>query len=191
LVPVHISDHKEKQMAELKGTRTEKNLLEAFAGESQARNKYTYYASVAKKEGYEQLAAIFLETAEEEKEHAKLHLKALGGIGDTLTNLKAAAAGEYAEWLEMYPRMAKEAREEGFTEIAERFDGIAKIERAHQDRYKALLASVEDGTVFKSEEPVAWHCRNCGMIYEGTEAPERCPVCNHPKAYYERQATTF
>ena len=178
-------------MAELKGTKTEQNLLEAFAGESQARNKYTYYASVAKKEGYEQLAAIFLETAEEEKEHAKLHLKALGGIGDTITNLRAAAAGEYAEWLEMYPRMAKEAREEGFTEIAERFDGIAKIERAHQDRYKELLASIEDGTVFKSEEPVSWHCRNCGMIYEGTEAPERCPVCNHPKAYYERLATNF
>lgn len=178
-------------MAELKGTRTEQNLLEAFAGESQARNKYTYYASVAKKEGYEQLAAIFLETAEEEKEHAKLHLKALGGIGDTITNLKAAAAGEYAEWLDMYPRMAQEAREEGFTEIAARFDGIAKIERAHQERYKALLASIEEGTVFKSDEPVSWHCRNCGMIYEGTEAPERCPVCNHPKAYYERLATNF
>ena len=178
-------------MAELKGTKTEQNLLEAFAGESQARNKYTYYASVAKKEGYEQLAAIFLETAEEEKEHAKLHLKALGGIGDTITNLKAAAAGEYAEWLEMYPRMAQEAREEGFPELAERFDGIAKIERAHQDRYKALLASVEEGTVFKSDEPIEWHCRNCGMIYEGTEAPERCPVCNHPKAYYERLATNF
>lgn len=178
-------------MAELKGTRTEQNLLEAFAGESQARNKYTYYASVAKKEGYEQLAAIFLETAEEEKEHAKLHLKALGGIGDTITNLKAAAAGEYAEWLDMYPRMAQEAREEGFTEIAARFDGIAKIERAHQERYKALLASIEEGTVYKSDEPVSWHCRNCGMIYEGTEAPERCPVCNHPKAYYERLATNF
>lgn len=178
-------------MAELKGTKTEQNLLEAFAGESQARNKYTYYASVAKKEGYEQLAAIFLETADNEKEHAKLHLKALGGIGDTITNLKAAAAGEYAEWLEMYPRMAKEAREEGFTEIAALFDGIAKIELAHQERYKALLASIEDGTVFKSDEPISWHCRNCGMIYEGTEAPERCPVCNHPKAYYERMATNY
>lgn len=178
-------------MAELKGTKTEQNLLEAFAGESQARNKYTYYASVAKKEGYEQLAAIFLETADNEKEHAKLHLKALGGIGDTITNLKAAAAGEYAEWLEMYPRMAQEAREEGFPKLAEMFDGIAKIERAHQDRYKALLASIEEGTVFKSDEPVEWHCRNCGMIHEGTEAPERCPVCNHPKAYYERLATNF
>jgi rubrerythrin len=143
-------------MPELKGTKTEKNLQEAFAGESQARNKYTYWASVAKKEGYEQIAALFLETAENEKEHAKLHLKALGGIGDTITNLKAAAAGEYAEWLEMYPRMAKEAREEGFTALAVMFDGIAKIELAHQERYKALLASLEEGTIFKEEEPTSW-----------------------------------
>ena len=178
-------------MAELKGSRTEKNLQEAFAGESQARNKYTYYASVAKKEGYEQLAAIFLETAENEKEHAKLHFKALGGIGDTLTNLKAAAAGEYAEWLEMYPRMAQEAREEGFDALAVMFEGIAKIEKAHQERYKALLASIEDGRVFRAEEPVTWHCRNCGMIHEGTEPPQVCPVCHHPRGYFEILAENY
>ncbi|HJV33827.1 rubrerythrin [Geomonas sp.] len=178
-------------MPELKGTKTEKNLLEAFAGESQARNKYTYWASVAKKEGYEQIAALFLETAENEKEHAKLHLKALGGIGDTITNLKAAAAGEYAEWLEMYPRMAKEAREEGFTALAIMFEGIAKIELAHQERYKALLASIEEGTVFKEEEPVTWKCRNCGHLHEGTEAPAGCPVCHHPKGYFERMAENY
>ncbi|HEY5514229.1 MAG TPA: rubrerythrin family protein [Geomonas sp.] len=178
-------------MAELKGSKTEQNLLEAFAGESQARNKYTYYASVAKKEGYEQLAAIFLETAENEKEHAKLHLKALGGIGDTVTNLKAAAAGEYAEWLEMYPRMAKEAKEEGFGAIAAMFAGIAKIEKAHQERYKTLLASIEDGSVFKSEEPVTWKCRNCGLIHEGKEPPAICPVCHHPKGFFELLAENY
>ena len=178
-------------MAELKGSKTELNLQEAFAGESQARNKYTYYASVAKKEGYEQIAALFLETAENEREHAKLHLKALGGIGDTVTNLKAAAAGEYAEWLEMYPRMAKEARAEGFTAIAAMFEGIASIEKAHQERYKALLAAVEEGTVFKSEEPVSWKCRNCGSLHEGAEAPQICPVCHHPRAYFERTAENY
>lgn len=178
-------------MPDLKGSKTEKNLQEAFAGESQARNKYTFYASVAKKEGYEQLAAIFLETAENEKEHAKLHFKALGAIGDTVTNLKVAAAGEYAEWLEMYPRMAKEAKEEGFTAIAAMFEGIAKIEKAHQERYKALLASLEEGHVFKAEEPVNWKCRNCGMIHEGMQAPQICPVCHHPKGYFERSAENY
>ena len=178
-------------MAELKGTKTEKNLMEAFAGESQARNKYSYYASVAKKEGYEQLAAIFLETAENEKEHAKLHLKALGGIGDTITNLKAAAAGEYAEWVDMYPRMAKEAKEEGFSAIAALFEGIAQIEKAHQERYKALLASIEEGRVFKAEEPVTWKCRNCGHLHEGAEAPQVCPVCHHPKGYFELMAENY
>lgn len=178
-------------MPELKGTKTEKNLLDAFAGESQARNKYTYYASVAKKEGYEQIAALFLETADNEREHAKLHLKALGGIGDTITNLKAAAAGEYAEWLDMYPRMAKEAREEGFDALAAMFEGIAKIERAHQDRYKELLASIEEGRIFKSEEPVTWKCRNCGMIHEGTEPPMACPVCHHPRGYFEIMAENY
>jgi rubrerythrin len=178
-------------MADLKGSKTEKNLQDAFAGESQARNKYTYYASVAKKDGYEQLAAIFLETAENEKEHAKLHLKALGGIGDTVTNLKAAAAGEYAEWLEMYPRMAKEAKAEGFGAIAAMFEGIAKIEKTHQERYKAILASIEEGSVFKSGEPASWKCRNCGMIHLGTEPPQLCPVCRHPKGYFELLAENY
>ena len=178
-------------MPELKGSKTEQNLLEAFSGESQARNKYTYYAAVAKKEGYEQLAAIFLETAENEKEHAKLHLKALQGIGDTATNLKAAAAGEYAEWVGMYPRMAQEAREEGFNAIAVMFEGIAKIEKAHQERYKGLLASLEEGRIFKTEEPVTWKCRNCGMIHEGTEPPLACPVCHHPRGYFEQAAENY
>jgi rubrerythrin len=178
-------------MPELKGSKTEQNLLEAFAGESQARNKYTFFASVAKKEGYEQIAALFLETAENEREHAKLHLKALGGIGDTVTNLKAAAAGEYAEWLDMYPRMAKEAKAEGFNAIAAMFEGIAKIEQSHQERYKALLASLEEGTVFKEDEPVTWRCRNCGMIHEGAEPPQVCPVCHHPRGYFERSAENY
>lgn len=178
-------------MAELKGSKTEKNLQEAFAGESMARNKYTYYASVAKKEGYEQIAALFLETAENEREHAKLHFKALSGLGDTITNLKAAAAGEYAEWVEMYPRMAKEAREEGFTAIATMFDGIAAIEKEHQERYKALLASIEEGTVFKSEEPTSWKCRNCGHIHDANTPPELCPVCHHPKGFFERVAENY
>jgi rubrerythrin len=178
-------------VAELKGSKTEKNLQEAFAGESMARNKYTFYASVAKKAGYEQLAAIFLETAENEREHAKLHFKALGGIGDTIENLKAAAAGEYAEWVEMYPRMAKEAKEEGFVSIAAMFEQIAQIEKAHQERYKALLVSLEEGRTFKSDEPTSWKCRNCGKIHEGTEAPEICPVCHHPRAYFERLAENY
>jgi rubrerythrin len=172
-------------MAELKGTRTEKNLMAAFAGESQARNKYTYFASVARKEGFEQISAIFLETAEQEKEHAKLHLKALGGIGDTIANLKAAAAGEGDEWTEMYPKMAKEAREEGFDEIARILEGIRKIEKEHQDRYKKLLQNVESGQVFQKKEKVRWRCRNCGFVYEGAKAMEKCPVCQHPKAYFE------
>ena len=178
-------------MADLKGSKTEKNLQEAFAGESMARNKYTFFASAAKKEGYEQVAALFLETAENEREHAKLHFKALAGIGNTITNLKAAAAGEYAEWVDMYPRMANEARGEGFNAIADMFEGIAKIEKAHQERYKALLASIEEGTVFKSEEPTSWKCRNCGHIHEGTGAPDICPVCHHPKAYFELLAENY
>jgi rubrerythrin len=172
-------------MEELKGTRTEKNLKAAFAGESQARNKYTYFASVARKEGFEQIAEIFIETAEQEKEHAKLHLKALGGIGDTIANLKAASAGETDEWTDMYPRMAKEAREEGFEEIAHIFEGIGKIEKEHQERYKALLENVENGRVFKKAEKVRWRCRNCGFVYEGTNALTKCPVCQHPQAFFE------
>ncbi|MFA6292638.1 MAG: rubrerythrin family protein [Victivallales bacterium] len=172
-------------MAELKGSKTEKNLKAAFAGESQARNKYTYFASVAKKEGYEQIASIFIETAEQEKEHAKLHLQALAGIGDTVANLKAAAAGEGDEWTEMYPAMAKEAREEGFEDLARVFESIGKIEKEHQERYKALLSNIENGKVYQKDQKVKWHCRNCGFVYEGTKAPEKCPVCKHPKAYYE------
>ena len=172
-------------MAEFKGSKTEKNLQDAFAGESQARNKYTFFASVAKKEGYEQIAAIFLETAEQEKEHAKLHLKALAGIGDTVANLYAAAAGEGDEWTGMYPRMAKEAREEGFDEIARVLEGIGKIERDHQERYKALLSNVEGSSVFQKKEKVVWRCRNCGFAFEGTMAPPKCPICQHPQAYFE------
>jgi rubrerythrin len=176
---------KVKKMKELKGTKTEKNLMEAFAGESKARNKYTYFASVAKKEGYEQIAAIFLETAENEKEHAKLHFKKLKGIGSTLNNLKSAAAGENEEWTSMYPRMAKEAREEGFEEIAAMFENIALVEKEHEERYRELLKNLEKNTVFKKEGKVYWKCRNCGYIHEGTEAPEKCPVCEHPRAYFE------
>ena len=172
-------------MPELKGTKTEKNLMEAFAGESQARNKYTYFASVAKKEGYEKIAAIFLETAENEKEHAKLHLKALSGIGSTIDNLRAAAAGELDECTEMYPRMAREAREEGFPEIAFVLESIGKIEKHHKERYLKLLEEVETSTFFARDEKVRWHCRNCGHVHEGPEAPRVCPVCKHPQAYFE------
>lgn len=176
---------------ELKGSKTEKNLWEAFAGESMARNKYTYFASAAKKAGYEQIAAIFLETAENEKEHAKLHFKALSGINDTLANLKAAAEGENGEWTEMYPRMAKEAREEGFMELATMFEGIAKVEAEHEQRYKAFAKNIEDGTVFAKGNKLYWKCRNCGAVFELDKAPDKCPVCNHPQAYFEIQAKNW
>lgn len=172
-------------MPELKGTKTEQNLMYAFAGESQARNKYTYFASVAKKEGYEKVAAIFLETADNEKEHAKLHLKYLGGLGSTIDNLRAAAAGELDECTDMYPRMAKEAREEGFPEIAFILESIGKIEKHHQERYLKLLEEIETNTFFTKDDKVRWRCRNCGNIHEGTEAPMVCPVCKHPQAYFE------
>lgn len=172
-------------MKEIKGTKTEKNLMEAFAGESQARNKYTYFASTAKKEGYEQIAASFLETAENEKEHAKIWLKKLTGIGNTIDNLKEAANGENGEWTVMYPKMAAEAREEGFEDIAQLFEGVAKIESEHEERYKQLLQNIEQGTVFEKDGKVFWKCRNCGHIHEGMEAPDVCPVCAHPKAYFE------
>ena len=172
-------------MSKIKGTRTEKNLMEAFAGESQARNKYTYFASAAKKEGYEKIAAFFLETAENEKEHAKLHFKYLGGIGSTIENLKAAAAGELEEHIDMYPRMAQEAREEGFNDISHVFEGIGKIEKAHKERYLKLLEELETGSFFAKDEPVKWKCRNCGHIHEGKEALKICPVCKHPQAYFE------
>lgn len=173
------------------GTQTEKNLHAAFAGESEARNKYTYFASVAKKEGYEQIAAIFLETAENEKEHAKLHFKYLNGIGDTKSNLADAAAGENYEWTDMYATFAREAEEEGFKEIAATFKGIAEVEKHHEERYRKLLANVENGEVFKKGSIMIWKCRNCGHIVVGTEAPTICPVCKHPQSYFELQAENY
>lgn len=167
------------------GTKTEKNLWEAFAGESQARNKYTYFASVAKKAGYEQIAALFLQTAENEKEHAKLWFKALGELGDTAENLLHAAEGENAEWTDMYERMAKDAEEEGFTELAAQFRGVAAIEKAHEERYRALLKNVETKAVFEKSGVTIWECRNCGHIVVSTKAPEVCPVCKHPQAFFE------
>ncbi len=167
------------------GTKTEQNLHDAFAGESMARNKYTYFASVAKKAGYEQIAEIFLKTAENEKEHAKLWFKALGGLGDTAENLTAAAEGENYEWSDMYERMAKDAEAEGFTDLAAQFRGVAKIEKSHEERYLALLKNVKDLEVFKKSTETVWECRNCGHIHVGTEAPDVCPVCNHPQSYFE------
>ena len=175
----------EKKANPYAGTKTEKNLREAFAGESQARNKYTYFASVAKKNGYEQIAALFLKTAENEKEHAKLWFKALGELGDTAENLRHAAEGENLEWTDMYERMAKEADEEGFHEIAEQFRGVAAIEKHHEERYRALLKNVEELEVFKKSGVTVWECRNCGHIVIGTEAPEVCPVCKHPQSFFE------
>lgn len=178
---------------ELKGSRTEKNLAFAFAGESQARNKYTYFASKAKKEGYEQIAAIFLETAENEKEHAKLWFKYLegGDIKSTAENLKAAAAGENEEWTSMYKEFAKVAREEGFEKIAIQFELVGKIEKEHEERYLKLLESVEGGKVFIAPDVVVWKCRNCGHIHIGKFAPETCPVCAHPKSYFELRAKNY
>ena len=167
------------------GTKTEKNLMEAFAGESQARNKYTYFASVAKKEGYEQMAEIFLKTADNEKEHAKLWFKELNGIGNTLQNLEAAAAGENYEWTDMYNQFAKDADEEGFHELAEKFRAVAAIEKTHEERYRALINNVETKKVFEKSTVTVWECRNCGHIVVGTKAPEVCPVCAHPKSFFE------
>ncbi len=173
------------------GTQTEKNLEAAFAGESQARNKYTYFASKAKKEGFEQIAALFLETADNEKEHAKLWFKELVGIGDTAANLADAAAGENYEWTDMYDGFAKTAEAEGFLELAEKFRGVAAIEKRHEERYRALLKNVETAEVFARSEIKVWECRNCGHIVVGKEAPEICPVCAHPKAYFELHKTNF
>lgn len=173
------------------GTKTEQNLLDAFAGESQARNKYTYFASVAKKAGYEQIAALFLKTADNEKEHAKLWFKALGLIGNTEENLEAAAEGENYEWTDMYARMADEADEEGFHELAEQFRGVAAIEKQHEERYRKLLQNVESMEVFKKSGVTIWECRNCGHIVVGTEAPELCPVCKHPQSYFEVHAENY
>ncbi|HPL97375.1 MAG TPA: rubrerythrin family protein [Smithellaceae bacterium] len=188
----------------IKGTRTEKNLLAAFAGESQARNRYTFYASVARKEGYEQIAHLFLETAENEKEHAKVFFKYLEGgdleiqasypagiIGDTKANLEAAAAGENMEWTVLYAEGAKVAKEEGFPEVARSFEQIAKVEKFHEERYRKLAANIAAGEVFKKKAAVKWHCINCGYVFEGAEAPKECPACKHPQSFYEVLAENY
>jgi rubrerythrin len=175
----------------LKGTKTEKNLAAAFAGESQARNKYTYFASVAKKEGYEQIAAIFLETADNEKEHAKLWFKALGELGTTTENLLHAAEGENYEWTDMYEGFAKDAAEEGFAALAAQFRMVAKIEKAHEERYRALIKNIEMQKVFEKSEETIWECRNCGHLVMGKKAPEICPVCTHPKSFFEVRKANY
>ncbi len=191
-------------MPSIKGTRTELNLLKAFAGESQARNRYTYAASVARKAGYRQISEIFMETAENEREHAKVFFKFLEGgaaeitatypagvIGDTEGNLEAAAAGEHEEWAELYPAFAQVAREEGFPEVAVAFEMIARVEKEHEERYLALLANVREGRVFRRDEPRRWKCLNCGYVHEGTEAPEMCPACKHPQAHFQIKEETY
>ena len=180
-------------MKELKGTKTEKNLQEAFAGESMARNKYTYFASKAKKDGYVQIAAIFEETAANEKEHAKMWYKLLNGgkVSDTVKNLEDAASGENFEWTDMYARMAQEAREEGFHAIAEKFEGVAAIEKEHEERYRKLLKNINDKKVFSKDGDVIWQCANCGHIVIGKQAPEVCPVCDHPQSYFQVKAENY
>ena len=178
-------------MKDLKGTRTLANLMAAFAGESQARNKYTYYASKAKKEGFVQIANLFEETAAQEKEHAKIWFKLFHGIGSTEENLLDAAMGENDEWTDMYPRMAQEAREEGFDEIAALFDGVAAVEKVHEDKYRKLLENVKGGLVFSRDGDMIWQCTNCGHIHIGKDAPEECPVCAHPKAYFQLKAENY
>ena len=186
-----VPPDKEEMNMELKGSKTEKNLMTAFAGESEARNKYTYFASVAKKEGYEQISAIFLKTAENEKEHAKMWFKALGGLSDTAKNLAAAAAGENYEWTDMYATFAKEAEEEGFTKLAAQFRMVGEIEKHHEERYRALLSNVEMQKVFEKSEQTMWECRNCGHLVMGRKAPEVCPVCAHPQSYFEVRAENY
>lgn len=176
---------------ELKGSQTEKNLWTAFAGESQARNKYTFFASQAKKDGFEQIAEVFTKTADNEKEHAKLWFKALSGINDTASNLESAASGENYEWTDMYKEFAKTAREEGFNEIADQFEGVAKIEKHHEERFKALLKNVRENKVFTKAKKVVWECRNCGHRVEGEKAPDICPVCKHPMSYFQVLAEEF
>lgn len=178
-------------MSKYSGTQTEKNLQAAFAGESQARNKYTYFASVAKKEGYEQISSLFTKTADNEKEHAKMWLKELQGIGNTAENLAAAADGENYEWTDMYENFAKTAEQEGFRDLAVKFRMVATIEKAHEERYRALLHNVETATVFEKSEVKVWECRNCGHIIVGTKAPEICPVCAHPKSYFEVRSENY
>lgn len=178
-------------MKELKGTKTEKNLQAAFSGESQARNKYTFYASVAKKEGYEQIADIFQKTSDNEKEHAKIWFKYLNGIGNTEANLKTCVAGENYEWTSMYKDFASDARKEGFTELASLFEMVGAIEKTHEERYQALLKNLVDGKVFLKDDVVIWKCRNCGYVYVGKNPPEACPVCKHPKAFFEIEAKNY
>lgn len=178
-------------MSKYAGTKTEKNLMEAFSGESEARNKYTFYASAAKKAGYEQMAALFQETADQEKEHAKIWFKEFHGIGTPEENLLDAAAGEHEEWTNMYKRMAAEAKEEGFDELAAKFELIASVEAAHEARYNKLLESLKEGKTFKGDAPKGWKCRNCGYIHYGDEAPEVCPACAHPRAYFERKVENY
>ena len=178
-------------MSKYAGTKTEKNLMEAFAGESMARNKYTFFASVAKKAGYEQIAAIFEETAAQEKEHAKMWFKEFHGLGDTAQNLQWAAEGENEEWTDMYVRMAKEAEEEGFTALAAKFRLGAAVEKSHEARYNRMLKNLQEGKTFNGEAPKGWKCRNCGYIYEGEKAPAVCPVCAHPQAYFERMVENY
>lgn len=181
----------ENIMANLKGTKTEQNLLAAFAGESQARNKYTYFASKAKKDGYVQIGKIFEETANNEKEHAKIWFKLLNGIGSTEDNLEAASGGENYEWTHMYPEFAKTAREEGFEDIAFLFEKVAAIEKEHEDRYRKLIRNLKDGLVFSSDGDTVWECSNCGHIVIGRKAPEVCPVCKHPQSYFERRKNNY
>ena len=178
-------------MSKYAGTKTEKNLMEAFSGESQARNKYTYYASAAKKAGYEQMAAIFLETADQEKEHAKMWFKEFHGIGDVAENLADAAAGENYEHTDMYARMAREAEEEDFHELAVKFAGVASVEARHEERYLKLLENFKAGNTFKGDAPQGWKCRNCGYVHTAEDAPDVCPVCAHPQAHFERRATNY
>ncbi len=190
-IKVNDKEKENDNMNKYQGTQTEKNLMEAFAGESQARNKYTYFSSVAKKEGYEQMAALFLKTAENEKEHAKMWFKELNGIGSTEENLKAAADGENYEWTDMYENFAKTAEEEGFPELAFKFRMVGAIEKHHEERYRALLKNIEMKEVFEKSEVKIWECRNCGHIIVGTKAPEMCPVCSHPKSYFEINAENY
>ncbi len=182
---------REENIMELKGSKTEQNLRTAFAGESQARNKYTYFASKAKKEGYVQISNLFLETADNEKEHAKIWFKLLGGIGTTEENLLAAAEGENYEWTDMYAQFAKEAREEGFDEIAKLFEGVGAIEKEHEERYRKLLSNIQGGLVFSKDGDAIWQCSNCGHIVVGKQAPEVCPVCAHPQAYFQVRAENY
>lgn len=188
---VEVEEEKKSNTSRYAGTKTEKNLMQAFAGESMARNKYTYFAEIAKREGYEQIAAIFLETAEQERQHAKMWFQEFHGLSDTAESLKQAAEGENYEWTDMYAQMAKDAREEGFHDLAIKFENVAKVEKEHEERYLKLLQNVDEDLVFRSENEVLWICRQCGHVHFGKEAPERCPTCGFPKAFFERKANNY